>query len=120
MVVPYTDLEEMTRFRAFLVLESSTEWKVMMQFVAEIHLTLYSVMMVMIFYAGLGPNLLTGGGGSMLSGGVGDDLLIGGGGHDVLSGGPGHDKFDCKGESDLILDFNPKDDVASNNCILAT
>jgi Ca2+-binding RTX toxin-like protein len=73
-----------------------------------------------ILAAGLGPNLLTGGGGSMLSGGVGDDLLIGGGGHDVLSGGPGHDKFDCKGESDLILDFNPKDDVASNNCILAT
>ena len=36
-----------------------------------------------------------------------------------LIGGPGHDKFECKGESDLILDFNPEDDVASNNCILA-
>ena len=72
-----------------------------------------------ILAAGLGPNFLTGGGGSMLSGGGGNDLLIGGGGHDVLIGGPGHDKFDCKGESDLILDFNPEDDVASNNCILA-
>jgi hypothetical protein len=72
-----------------------------------------------ILAAGLGPNLLTGGGGSMLSGDGGDDLLIGGGGHDVLSGGPGHDKFECKGESDLILDFNPEDDVASKDCILA-
>ena len=72
-----------------------------------------------ILAAGLGPNFLTGGGGSMLSGGGGDDLLIGGGGHDVLIGGPGHDKFDCKGESDLILDFNPEDDVASKDCILA-
>ena len=72
-----------------------------------------------ILAAGLGPNLLTGGGGSMLSGGGGNDLLIGGGGHDVFIGGPGHDKFDCKGESDLILDFNPEDDAASNNCILA-
>ncbi len=72
-----------------------------------------------ILAAGPGPNFLTGGGGSMLSGGKGNDLLIGGGGHDVLEGGPGHDKFDCKGESDLILDFNPKDDVASTNCILA-
>ena len=72
-----------------------------------------------ILAAGLGPNFLTGGGGSMLSGGGGDDLLIGGGGHDVLSGGPGHDKFDCKGEKDLILDFNPEDDVASSDCILA-
>ena len=72
-----------------------------------------------ILAAGLGPNFLTGGGGSMLSGGGGNDLLIGGGGHDVLIGGPGHDKFECKGESDLILDFNPEDDVASNNCILA-
>jgi len=72
-----------------------------------------------ILAAGLGPNFLTGGGGSMLSGGGGNDLLIGGGGHDVLIGGPGHDKFDCKGESDLILDFNPEDDVASKDCILA-
>ncbi len=72
-----------------------------------------------ILAAGPGPNFLTGGGGSMLSGGIGNDLLIGGGGHDVLIGGPGHDKFDCKGEGDLILDFNAEDDVASNNCILA-
>ena len=64
-----------------------------------------------ILAASLGPNLLTGGGGSMLSGGGGNDLLIGGGGHDVFIGGPGHDKFDCKGESDLILDFNPEDDT---------
>ena len=72
-----------------------------------------------ILAAGPGPNFFTGGGGSMLSGGTGNDLLIGGGGHDVLDGGPGHDKFDCKGESDLILDFDPKEDVASPNCILA-
>jgi Ca2+-binding RTX toxin-like protein len=73
-----------------------------------------------ILAAGLGQNFLTGGGGSMLSGGEGNDLLIGGGGHDVFIGGPGHDKFDCKGASDLILDFNPEEDVASNNCIIAT
>jgi len=72
-----------------------------------------------ILAAGLGPNFLTGGGGSMLSGGEGNDLLIGGGGNDVFIGGPGHDKFECKGKSDLILDFNPEEDIASNNCILA-
>ncbi len=44
----------------------------------------------------------------MLSGGKGNDLLIGGGDHDVLIGGPGLDKFQCNGEGDLILDFNPK------------
>ena len=53
----------------------------------------------------------------MLSGGNGNDLLIGGGDHDVLIGGPGLDKFQCNGESDLILDFNPKEDIASGSCI---
>jgi Ca2+-binding RTX toxin-like protein len=56
----------------------------------------------------------------MLSGGNGNDLLIGGGDHDVLIGGPGLDKFQCNGESDLILDFNPKEDIASGSCIFPT
>lgn len=70
-----------------------------------------------ILAGGPGPNFFTGGGGSILSGGIGNDVLIGGGGHDVLLGGQGHDTFTCTGESDLILDFDHKDDVATGNCI---
>ena len=121
VVVPYTDLEETTRFRAFLVQESHYGMDgndaIRGGNTSDI---IFGNNGDDILAAGLGPNFLTGGGGSMLSGGGGNDLLIGGGGHDVLIGGPGHDKFDCKGESDLILDFNPEDDIASNNCILAT
>jgi len=70
-----------------------------------------------VLAGGPGPNFFTGGGGSILSGGIGNDVLVGGGGHDILMGGQGHDTFNCTGESDLILDFNSKEDVATGNCI---
>ena len=49
-------------------------------------------------------------------GGAGNDVLIGGRGADVMTGGAGHDTFDFslveKG-TDVITDFNAKEDVIS-------
>ena len=52
----------------------------------------------------------------LLDGGKGDDYLLGASGNDLFIGGPGHDYFDCNEGSDRILDFNPKEDTANNNC----
>ena len=52
----------------------------------------------------------------LLDGGKGNDYLLGSSGNDLFIGGPGHDYFDCNEGSDRILDFNPKEDTANNNC----
>ncbi len=67
--------------------------------------------------AGSGFDLLKGGAGSMLVGGNGDDKILGGPDHDILQGGAGHDLFQCNGKVDLVLDFNPDEDQALDNCI---
>jgi Ca2+-binding RTX toxin-like protein len=67
--------------------------------------------------AGSGFDLLKGGGGSLLVGGEGSDKILGGPDHDILQGGPGHDFFQCNGKVDLVLDFNPDEDQALDNCI---
>ena len=67
--------------------------------------------------AGSGFDPLKGGAGSMLVGGNGDDKILGGPDHDILQGGPGHDFFQCIGKVDLVLDFNPDEDQAVDNCI---
>lgn len=67
--------------------------------------------------AGSGFDPLKGGAGSMLVGGNGDDKILGGPDHDILQGGPGHDLFQCIGKVDLVLDFNPDEDQAVDNCI---
>lgn len=68
---------------------------------------------------GSGFDPIKGGGGSILSGSSGNDKLIGGPDNDVLEGGQGYDFFQCNGKADLILDFNPAEDKASGNCIMA-
>jgi Ca2+-binding RTX toxin-like protein len=52
----------------------------------------------------------------LFDGGKGDDYLIGSSANDLFIGGPGHDYFDCNEGLDRILDFNPKEDTANNNC----
>lgn len=52
----------------------------------------------------------------LYDGGKGDDFLIGSSANELFIGGPGHDYFDCNEGVDKILDFNPKEDTANNNC----
>ena len=66
---------------------------------------------------GSGFDPIKGGGGSLLTGNSGNDKLIGGPDHDVLEGGRGFDLFRCNGKTDLVLDFDPRVDKATGNCI---
>lgn len=64
-----------------------------------------------------GNDLLYGGlDGDYLVGGKGNDELYAGDGEDLLEGGPGSNYFDCGDDYDIIIDFDPSKDVASNNC----
>lgn len=76
-------------------------------------------------YGGSGVDVLKGGSGNdRLNGGAGNDQLNGGSGRDILVGGEGQDTFAFKSaltwsNIDLIVDFNPADDViALDNAIM--
>ena len=68
-------------------------------------------------YGENGDDLLYGGPeGDFIVGGNGDDELYGGTGEDILEGGPDSNYFDCGDDYDIIIDFDPSKDTASNNC----
>ena len=68
-------------------------------------------------YGENGDDLLYGGPeGDFIVGGKGNDELYGGTGEDILEGGPGNNYFDCGDDYDIIIDFDPSKDIASNNC----
>jgi len=64
-----------------------------------------------------GNDLMYGGPGEdFMVGGKDDDDLYAGLGEDILEGGPGKNYFDCGDGYDIIIDFDPSNDIASNNC----
>ncbi len=68
-------------------------------------------------YGENGDDLLYGGPeGDFMVGGKGNDELYGGPGEDIIEGGPGNNYFDCGDDYDIIIDFDPSKDIASNNC----
>ena len=76
-----------------------------------------------VLFGGAGDDVLQGGAGSdLLFGGEGNDILLGGDGNDILDGGAGDDiliggagsdvfLFNGGGGNDVILDFNPGEDI---------
>ncbi len=65
-----------------------------------------------------GIDVLMGGGeNDYLSGGNGNDQLFGGDGDDTLRGGAGANFFNCGGNFDTIVDFDPQDgDTRTQDC----